>query len=193
MPALIATEFVGQVIYLGYMPALSQGTIVSAGLEEMNLDYKGNPIDAHYGETRPSCNRVRQQYSVGTEIRNVRQLSLVSSEEMDEIGTEIGLDYLDPMWLGASIVVKGIPDFSHIPPSSRLQSDSGMTLTVDMQNRPCLVVSKTIEQDCPGFGKSFKGAAKGKRGVTAWVERPGTLKIGDSLKLHIPDQRVWRP
>ena len=36
-------------------------------------------------------------------------------------------------------------------------------------------------------------AAKGLRGVTAWVERPGCLRIGDPLRLHVPDQRPWRP
>ncbi|MFM7445122.1 MAG: sulfurase, partial [Tabrizicola sp.] len=39
----------------------------------------------------------------------------------------------------------------------------------------------------------FKTAAHGKRGITAWVERPGTLRLGDMLRLHIPAQRGWRP
>ena len=52
----------------------------------------------------------------------------------------------------------------------------------------------------PGFarhhgdaGKGFKAAAKGRRGVTAWVERPGALVVGDRLRLHIPDQPAWAP
>ena len=44
----------------------------------------------------------------------------------------------------------------------------------------------TIERDLPGQGKSFKAHAKGKRGVTAWVERPGELDLGDVLRLHCP-------
>ena len=40
-------------------------------------------------------------------------------------------------------------------------------------------------------GRAFKAAAKGKRGVTAWVERPGSLRIGHKLRLHVPDQRAW--
>ena len=31
----------------------------------------------------------------------------------------------------------------------------------------------------------------GRRGVVAWVERPGVLELGQSLTLHIPDQRAW--
>lgn len=193
MPALVATEFVGKITYLGFMPELSNGTITSGPVEAMTLDWAGNPADAHYGETRPSCSRVTQQYPKNTEIRNVRQLSVLSAEEITAIAAELNLDTLDPVWLGASIIVEGIPDFSHIPPSSRLQAENGTTLTVDMQNRPCHVVAKTIEQDRPGHGKAFKGAANGKRGVTAWVERPGGLTIGDTLRLHIPDQRGWQP
>jgi MOSC domain-containing protein YiiM len=43
----------------------------------------------------------------------------------------------------------------------------------------------------PGYGKAFKGAAKGLRGVTAWVEREGMLRVGDTITLHVPDQPVW--
>ena len=42
-----------------------------------------------------------------------------------------------------------------------------------------------------GKGKAFKTAAKDRRGVTAWVEREGTLRMGDVLRLHVPDQRPW--
>jgi hypothetical protein len=44
----------------------------------------------------------------------------------------------------------------------------------------------------PGKGAAFKPAAKGLRGVTAWVEREGLFRIGDAITLHIPDQRAWR-
>ena len=36
-------------------------------------------------------------------------------------------------------------------------------------------------------------AAEGRRGVTAWVERPGDIRVGDSLTLFLPDQRAWAP
>ena len=193
MPALIATDHIGTVTYLGFMPELSNGTITSAPLSAMELDWGGNPIDAHYGDTRPSCSRVTQQYPKNTEIRNVRQLSVLCAQEVAQIAAELGLDALAPVWLGASIIIDGIPDFSHIPPSSRLQTESGLTLTVDMQNRPCHVVAKTIEEDRPGHGKAFKAAANGRRGVTAWVERPGALALGDRFRLHVPDQRAWAP
>jgi hypothetical protein len=60
-----------------------------------------------------------------------------------------------------------------------------------MQNRPCRFPAKTIDDAHPGKGKRFREVAEGLRGVTAWVERPGALRLGDVLKLHVPDQRAW--
>ena len=194
MPALIKTKYSGTITHLGYMPTLSDGTVTSHTVDQMAMDFGGYDKDAHYGLTRPSCSRVTQQYPKGTDIRNTRQISILSANEMAEIAADLGLEALDPLWLGATIVIDGIPDFSHIPPSSRLQCErTGLTLTVDMQNRPCHVVAKTIEEAEPGHGKTFKSAANGKRGVTAWVERIGEIQVGDQLTLHVPDQRAWAP
>jgi MOSC domain-containing protein YiiM len=135
---------------------------------------------------------VRNLHPEGTEIRNLRQLSILSAEEMAQMAADMGMETLDPIYLGATIVLKGIPDFSHIPPSSRLQGPDGVTLTVDLENRPCIFPGKEIEKDHKGFGPKFKPAASGRRGVMAWVERPGALKIGDQLRLFVPDQPAWR-
>jgi MOSC domain-containing protein YiiM len=90
-------------------------------------------------------------------------------------------------------VLEGIPDLTHLPPSSRLQGPDGVTLVVDMENLPCQEPAVTIDKALPGQGKGFKTAAQGKRGVTAWVEREGTLRLGDEVRLHIPAQRAWNP
>ena len=119
------------------------------------------------------------------------QLSILSAEEMAEVAAEMGLEAMDYAWVGASLVLEGIPDLTHLPPSSRLQGPDGVTLVVDMENLPCQEPAVTIEKARPGQGKTFKRAAEGKRGVTAWVEREGTLRLGDEIRLHIPAQRPW--
>jgi len=48
-----------------------------------------------------------------------------------------------------------------------------------------------IDAHAAGFGRRFKQAAEGRRGVTAWVEREGVLRVGEMLRLHIPDQPAW--
>ena len=122
----------------------------------------------------------------------MRQFSIVAAEELAEIAARIGVAELPPELLGVTIVIQGIPDFSHIPPSSRLQTDKGTTLTVDMQNRPCVQPGREIEKSVPGHGAAFKQAAAGLRGVTAWTEREGVLSLGDTLTLHVPDQQSWQ-
>ncbi|WP_371169859.1 MOSC domain-containing protein [Aliiroseovarius sp. 2305UL8-7] len=123
----------------------------------------------------------------------MRQVSILSEEELAEVAAELELDHINPEWLGASMIVRGLPDFTHLPPSARLQADDGATLVVDMENQPCTLVSREVEKARPGHGIGFKPAAVGKRGVTAWVERPGALKLGGTLRLHIPGQRAWQP
>ena len=190
MPALLPTEFTARITWLGRVERGGEG-IRSVPLEMVEATFAGVEGEVHGGLTRAACVRVRDQHPEGTEIRNVRQFSVVSAEEMAVIASEIGVDVLEPAWLGASLVIAGIPDFSHVPPSSRLQSAAGTTLVIDMQNRPCIYPAKEIDKDKPGYGKAFKPAATGRRGVTAWVEREGPLHVGDELRLHVPDQRAW--
>ncbi len=190
MPALIPTSFTAKITFLGRVPN-REASLRSEPLEEVFASFAGVDGEDHGGETRPSCSRVISQHPRGTTIRNVRQFAIVSAEEMAEVTAQMGVDHFDPTWVGASMVIEGLPDFTHVPPSSRLQSEAGTTLVVDMENRPCHLPAKVIDEDAPGHGKAFKAAAKGKRGVTAWVEREGSLKLGDMLTLHVPDQPVW--
>ena len=190
MPALIATGFEGTFSWLGLVPA-ALGQLASTPKAEVFASFAGVEGEVHAGLTRPACSRVSAQYSGGTEIRNVRQFSVLSAEELALIAAEMGLQALDPALLGASLVISGIPDFSHLPPSSRLQAVGEATLVVDMENRPCTLPARGIEVLHPGFGKKFKPAALNRRGVTAWVEREGVLRLGAKVRLHVPDQRAW--
>ncbi|WP_299963354.1 MOSC domain-containing protein [uncultured Roseobacter sp.] len=190
MPALLPTRFTGRVTWLGLVRD-SGKTLRAEPLEAAELTFTGIEGECHSGLTRPACVRTKAQYALGTEIRNVRQLSVLSAEELAQIAEDMGLEVIDPAWLGASLVVEGIPDFTRVPPSSRLQAPSGASLTVDMENRPCIYPGREIEKDRAGFGPRFKPAARNRRGVTAWVEREGSIAVGDTLTLHIPDQPVW--
>ncbi len=192
MPALIPTDHTCKITWLGLVHDRKTLEVDGYSADTLHIDWDG-PLDApHSGRFRASDARVLSQHTKGTPIANVRQVSIVSQEEIDEIAADLGLEAFDPTWLGANIVVKGLPDFSHIPPSSRLQAENKTTLIVDMQNFPCHQIAMTIERDRPGHGKAFKDKAQGKRGVTAWVERPGQLALGDQLRLHVPGQRPWQ-
>jgi len=190
MAALKPTGFYGRITWLGRVPD-RDAALESQPLTELAASFGGPEGEAHGGLTRPSCSRVLGQYPRNTEIRNTRQFAVLGQEDLDAIAAEMGLAVLDPALLGTSMVIAGLPDFSHLPPSARLQGEGGATLVVDMENRPCTLPARPIENRHPGFGARFKPAAAGRRGITAWVEREGTFRLGETIRLHIPDQPVW--
>ncbi|WP_299623866.1 sulfurase [uncultured Tateyamaria sp.] len=190
MPALKPTSFSARIIWLGHVPDRG-ASLRAVPVDAVEATLDGFPNEDHGGATRLSCSRVKSQYPKGSVIRNTRQLSIVSAEELAETAAEMGMSAIDPVLIGASMVLEGLPDFTHVPPSSRLLAPSGAALTIDMENRPCTLPAREIEREAAGFGNRYKAAAKGRRGVTAWVERAGRFAVGDVLSLHVPDQRPW--
>lgn len=184
------TDLTATITWLGRVPP-NRANIRSEAVQTLTTTYAGPQDDYHSGLTRAACVRVRSRHPEGTQIANTRQLSILSAEEMAQIAQKIGLDTLDPLLLGASIVIEGIPDFTHLPPASRLQAENGTTIVIDVENAPCNFPAREIEKEETGHGKAFKAAARGKRGVTAWIEREGQLSVGDRLRLFVPDQRAW--
>ena len=192
MPALLKTAYTAKIEYIGFV-ADRDADLASEPATALDLTFAGYGAEAHSGETRASCSRVKDVYPRGTTIRNTRQLSVISQEELDQIAQNMGVQKLRPEWLGASMMLSGLSDFSHLPPSSRLRAPSGAVITIDMQNRPCMLPAPVIDRHFPDQGKHFKSAAKDLRGVTAWVEREGQVKLDDVLELFVPDQRSWNP
>lgn len=190
MPALLPTSFVGHITWLGVNLDREQ-TLRNVAVDEMALSFAGLEQESRAGLTRPSCSRVKSQYPRDTEIRNTRQLCIVSAEELAQTAANMGIEAIDPAWLSASIVIEGIPDFTLIPPASRLITPSGTAIAIDMENRPCHLPAPVINEDMPDKGRAFKLAAKGLRGVTGWVEREGLLRLNDEVTLHVPDQPAW--
>jgi hypothetical protein len=190
MPVLKPTDFVGRITWLGLVRDRS-AQLEAEAVAELTASFAGPVGEDHGGLTRPSCSRVVAQYPKGTMIRNTRQFTILSVEELAATAAKMGLDHLDPALVGATMVIEGIPDLSHLPPASRLQVADGATLVVDIENRSCQLPAKPIEARHAGFGAKYKSAAAGRRGLTAWVEREGVFRLGDAIRLHIPDQPIW--
>jgi hypothetical protein len=162
-----------------------------SAVHHLDMTFAGIVGDCHGGLTRKSDSRTLKQYARDTDIRNVRQATLLSVEELQDIAASMKLPQVAASWLGANLVVKGIPDFTLLPPSSRLQFSSGATLVVDMENFPCSQVAKLIAGVHPEAGPHFVKAAMHKRGVTAWVECEGKIGLGDEIMVWIPQQRIY--
>jgi MOSC domain len=160
--------------------------------QNLSLKFSGPEGDCHTGLTRQSDSRTLLTYKRNTPIRNVRQLTMISVEEMDDVAKAMGLDSINASWLGANVVTSGIPVLTMLPPSTRLQFSSGATVVVDMENMPCRQVNDEISKTHPEQGPKFVKAATHKRGLTVWVEREGDIKIGDTISLFIPPQRIYQ-
>ena len=136
MPILRPTKIAGQLHALLINRDREAG-LESERLEKAEVTYGGLVGDAHGGLTRPSCSRVTSQYEKGTEIRNTRQFSILSVKELAQIAERMEVAHVEPEWVGANMVLAGIPDLTCLPHSARLIFEGGVSLVVDMENGPC--------------------------------------------------------
>lgn len=192
MPILMPTEISGRVTGLYINPDRDAG-LESAARDRVVATYEGFEGEAHGGLTRPSCSRVKLQYPRGTEIRNARQITVLGREELEEVAADMGLDRIEPEWVGANMILEGIPLLTQLPPGSRLIFEGGASIVVDMENGPCRYAAEVIEKHRPGLGTPFAKVASGRRGITAWVEKTGEIALGERCLLHIPPQRIYEP
>ncbi len=160
---------------------------VSAAVPALELTFEGIPGDVHSGLTRKSGGR-EPWYPRGTIIRNERQVSILSVEELAEIGERLGLEPFRPEWIGANLVLQGIDGLTRLPPRTQLMFPSGATIRIDGDNNPCRHAGRAIVRHVPErpdleFG--FVKAAEGRRGLVGWVEREGTIQPGDTVAIRI--------
>ena len=192
MAVLVPTDLGGCVAWLGVV-ADREARLSSGSVPQVALAFEGLAGESHSGLVRLSCSRVTDQYPKGTPIRNVRQVTIVSSEELAVIAAAMDIATLRPEWLGANLVVEGLPNLTLVPPSSRFVFAGGAALVIDMENAPCQLPAREIERVHPGKGAAFRRAAEHRRGVTAWVEREGSIVLGERFRLHVPPQRPYPP
>lgn len=163
------------------------GTLRSKRVDELEVDLGGVLGDRHYGLTRLSGNRESACYPRGTEIRNRRQVSLLSVEECADTATRMGIPELLPEWLGGNIVVGGMPEFSALGAGTRLRFPTGAVLVCEGVNQPCRFPGEIIQAehpDRPGMVAAFVREAFGRRGVVASVEHPGRILPGERCRIH---------
>jgi MOSC domain-containing protein YiiM len=165
----------------GLGTADAPGTFVTRAVPELTLTFGGIEGDRHFGLTVPAGVRETHQPR-GAELKNARQLSLVSVEELAEIARTLGVQQVEWQRLGANLCLEGRAALSKLSPSSRLVFPSGATVVVDSENAPCGKPARELQQ--PHFVK----AALGRRGLVGWVERAGVVRVGDLVTIweHIP-------
>ncbi len=187
---LSKAPFTGRVEMLLVNPQRESG-LKKSRAPSVRLLFAGIEGDCHGGLTRASDSRMRKQFKGGTEVRNARQASILSVEELADIARAMNVAEVKPEWVGANLVTRGIPDLTLLPPSTRLQFPSGATIVIDIENLPCRYPAEVIAKHYPDPSMGFVKAARHKRGVVGWVEREGVVSTGDAIMAWLPPQRIY--
>lgn len=185
------------------------GTVVSvhAGMNEdlskqaldsIEVELEGIVGDAHRGFARKAFSGDREPR--GTILRNDRQWSGVSTEELAVISEQLDLSApLQAETLGANLCVEGIVDFSLLPRGTRLVFPSGAALIVEEYNPPCINMGAQVAAKyatCSGepiTAKQWLKPAHGRRGVVGMVDVAGTISIGDEILVQVFEPHRIKP
>ena len=168
-------------------------TIESSRVSSLKVTFDGFEGDLHASMTRLSDVRV-PHYPRGTIIRNTRQFSMLSVEELAEIAQALQIPEVLPEWVGANLALQGIANLTMLPPSTRIFFPGDAVLVVDAENMPCTGPGEVIQQHYPDVAKlvqRFPKAAMHKRGVVGWVEREGYITEGDTAWLLLPPKVMY--
>lgn len=162
------------------------GDALPQAVEELVLDWGGPVGDRHHGLTMRSDVRQAPVFERGTEIRNHRQVSVVSTQELQAIAAAMGIDAIDPGVIADNLCITGIDDLTALPRMTRLVFDGGAVLMLGGENLPCTIAGAMVEAVAGSSPSAFPKAAMGLRGVTGWVERPGTVRPGEGCTAVLP-------
>lgn len=176
-------EYRGRVETILITPEFMPGTPV----DEVKVAWEGFSGDKHYGLTMKAGSS-QEPYPKGTEVRNVRQISIVSVEELKQVAQAMDLPAIEPAWVGANLMISGIPRLTQLPSGSRLYFDNGVGLVIEGENLPCTTAGGSLQQQFPNrpeITTIFPKKAIGKRGLVGWVERPGKLTKGEGFLVRL--------
>lgn len=169
---------------------------VTRQVDALDLGFDGISGDHHQGLTRRSGGR-EPWYARGTEMRNERQLSIVAADELAIIAGRMDIAEVRPEWIGANMVLGGVPNLSMLPAGTLMFFSGGATLKVDGQNVPCRIAGRSIADharmvDREAGALLFPKVARRLRGLVAWVEKPGRIAAGEKVSVRISEQWIYR-
>ena len=177
----------------GLFKAEGKGFVTTA-VDELPLSFEGIPGDFHAGHTRRSGAR-EPWYERGTEMRNERQLSILSVDEMRAMARRLNIPELKTEWIGGNLLLDGIDNLTRLPPRTVLFFDGGATIRIDGDNLPCRVAGRAVAAQFDGRDDiefEFPKQTREMRGLVGWVEKPGTIATGEAFEARIPAQWIYK-
>lgn len=165
----------------------------TSAVATLTLGFEGIAGDRHGGFTRRSGGR-EPWYPRGTEMRNERQLSILSPDDLAATAQEMDIPRIAPEWIGCNILLEGIPHLTLLPPRTCLFFAGGATIRIDGLNLPCRFSGRAIAKHHPeraNLDLAFVKAARHRRGLVGWVEKPGAITAGETVEARIPEQWIY--
>ena len=168
-------------------------------VSSIRFNYDGPMGDNHSGRTRQLAGHdgtyLRTSKLVkGDPVMNWRTWTALSREDVVAIEMELGAD-IPVGCLLENIIISGIPNFSYLPPTTRLvfpQHDSCESkqaiLAVWEENGPCKTVGKRLADlhDDATLTSKFVEAAYRRRGLMGFVLSGGYINEGDLVHAYSP-------
>ena len=109
--------------------------------------------------------------SAAREMRNERQLSIVAPDELAIVAGRMGLAEIKPEWIGANLLLDGMPQLSMLPSGTLLFFKGGVTIKIDAQNGPCRDAGRAIAERAGMADRRGRLAAVSRRspsGCAGW-------------------------
>ncbi len=126
------------------------------------------------------------------EVRNWRQWTAVSQEELDKIAVNLETGSITADLLGANINFEGISNFTSLPRGTILRFPDDAILLVEEENKPCSgpgkEIQKVYEHVRPG---DFYKHAMGLRGLVGVVYRSGIIRVNDVAEVKVYTPRFY--
>jgi hypothetical protein len=169
--------------------SITRNLLPSESLDQIEVKWEGLQGDKHFGLTMKAGSK-QAPYAKGSEVRNVRQVSIVSREELQQIAETMSLPHVEPAWVGGNLMLSGIPNLTQLPSGSRLYFEGGVGIVIEGENMPCTTAGGSLSEqypDRPELTTAFPKKAIGKRGLVAWVEKPGVIRKGEKVTVRLAE------
>lgn len=158
--------------------------VVSQPCLNMQAELEGLVGDRHFGFVKKADGR-DSGVTRGTPVRNWRQWTAVSKEELAIIASRLSLSDVAPELLGANITFSGVEDLTAVPRGSSIWFPGGAILSVEDENAPCIGPGKEIAKRSSINPQEFVKAALGMRGLVGVVFRAGQIRVGDIAEVNV--------
>lgn len=170
-----------------------EGENISREIPEGEITFEGLVGDCHSGMTLLTHGH-HPEFPKGTKIRNDRQFTILSVEELNEVAMTLQIPSLDVSWLTGNLLISGIKNFSVLPYGTRFVFSNGVILSCSGENNPCSHPARITQSHYPevdGIARDFVKAAIHRRGIVAWTVHPGTIHPGERFHIVLP--HPWNP